>query len=515
MHSDAAQESRFPNWVSSQTLVSCLIACAITPLTFAAFAGLTGSFPAAAVGSVVLALVVATRHRSVVPLDWTYCTPGFVGVSIAGAIAAAILLSRLTVFMVDPARTSWSTVPASDWELRHSCLTAYYVAAGVVRGHPNVYDESLYALPGGNPNLPRKPQMLGIFTVDQYEYPPPFLLAPRAISLVAPDFHRFRALWFGLSGLVVLGALVAAARSLDAPHATRALLLTPFVLGAPGTISTLQKGNVQPVVIAMTILAMALIVRRHRAAGGALLAFATVSKLYPGLLVVYLIARREWRATSWTAVFASFFLVLTVIDIGWAPFAAFREHLPGLMGGEAFPAFRNPASVGLNLSIPGLVFKARLFGMPGGGFGAMHAIGTAYMVIALSATVFLGLRRRKKEDGPILWLTVLVLATLRSPFLPWGYGTFPALWLVTLLAAAAIPKPWTMPQWLATVVVLGAVFPNDLGVDPHTMALVTTVPQVVMIALAALVIHLDTSRPIDFQHTHTHHRSRAASVTPG
>jgi hypothetical protein len=103
--------------------------------------------------------------------------------------------------------------------------------------------------------------MMGLFRVDQYEYPPPFLLAPRALSVVAPGFLRLRASWFGLSGLVLLAGLLGAARAMAPPAGARALLLAPVVLVSLGTLNTLQKGNVQLVVIAMAVLAMAALER--------------------------------------------------------------------------------------------------------------------------------------------------------------------------------------------------------------------------------------------------------------
>jgi hypothetical protein len=39
-----------------------------------------------------------------------------------------------------------------------------------------------------------------------------------------------------------------------------------------------------------------------------------------------------------------------------------------------------------------------------------------------------------------VWLTVLFLATMRSPFLP-TYGAFPSLWLATLVIAAHGDRP--------------------------------------------------------------------------
>lgn len=474
--------------VLARALVSCAVASAAAPFLFAAAVAVTNWRLSLSIGAATLiaaSIAVWLWKRPLAPLDLNGCSRAFLGVTIAATVLALVASSWLTVFMIDSTKISHSTVPSSDWELRHSCLTAYFVAADVVRRHPNVYDESLYAAPGGDPTKPRTPQMLGMFRVDQYEYPPPFLLAPRALSWAAPDFLRLRALWFGLSGLVMLGALLVAARPLGGRAATRALLLAPFVAFSPATLSTLQKGNVQIVVIAVSVIAMALIAERHRASGGALLAWVTVAKLYPGLFVLYLVARRDWRAVLWTLAFAAFFVALTIVDIGWAPFVAFGQHLPGLLGGEAFPAFRNPASLAVNVSIPGIVFKLKLFGLAGMGFGTMHLVGTLYMLAAIAVTLLLGLRTRDAADSALVWLTILVLATLRSPFLPWSYGTLPALWLVTLMAATDVPGPWAIWQWLTGVIVLGALIPNG-SVDAYTMAILSTVAQLLMIAIGVL-----------------------------
>jgi alpha-1,2-mannosyltransferase len=460
--------------------------------TFAVIAGVTESRVIALLSAVVIAASVGLWQwsRPTVPLDVSGCSRAFLGVSLVAAVLALILVSRLTVFMIDPARTGYSTVPSSDFEVRHSCLTAYFVAADVVRRTPNVYDTTLYAAPDDDPTKPRKPQMMGIFRVDQYEYPPPFLLAPRAVSVVAPGFLRLRASWFGLSGLVLLAGLLVAARAMAPAAATRALLLAPVVLVSPGTLNTLQKGNVQLVVIAMAVVAMAALERRRRALGGALLAFVTVAKLYPGLLVLYLLFRRDWRGVMWTAAFAVLFVTLTIVDVGWQPFAAFRDHFSGLLSGEAFPAFRNPSAVAANLSIPGIVFKLKLLGLGDMGFGAARVVGTVYMLAAILATAILAQRAPRDGAGPLIWLTVLLLATLRSPFLPWSYATFPALWLLTLMVAAHVPRAWTLPQCLVAAFLLAVVLPVDLPLDPRVKALISTVPQMLVVALAVIGVRL-------------------------
>jgi hypothetical protein len=253
-------------------------------------------------------------------------------------------------------------------------------------------------------------------------------------------------------------------------------------------LSTVQKGNIQPVTIALSMLAMLLFARRRNAAGGLLLAYAVASKLYPGLLVAYLIAARRWRAVAWTAVFGVALFAGSLLDIGWAPYAAFLHHLPGILSGEAFPAFRNPMATALNLSIPGLVFKLKLFGVPGMGFPAARLVGWIYTVIALWPTVLLARRDLPPSREPLAWLAVLILATLRSPFLPQSYGVFPALWLLTLIAATHAPSARTLSLTVLVWAGLNAFLPNDSGVDPRWLALLITVPQLLTVGLALWVL---------------------------
>jgi hypothetical protein len=330
--------------------------------------------------------------------------------------------------------------------------------------------------------------MLGRFGIDVYEDPPPFLLLPRALRQVVPGFLAFRLLWFVLGGVVVALAMVLVARALSPPAARRALLLAPLVWASLPTLSALQKGNVQLVIVALAMLAMLLFERRRFAAGGALLAFATVSKLFPGLLLVYLIARRQWRAVAWTAAMGALLVVLSVADLGTRQYLAFAHHLPGLLGGEAFPAFRNPSAMAINFSIPGLVFKLKLLGLGGLSFGASKIVGWLYTLVVLAVVLAIGRRPWPDDRKPELWLAILILATLRSPFLPQAYAAFPPLWLLTLLAARQPPTPKTLLFTLGAWLALNVYWPLDWPLDPRALALVTLVPQAVTVAIAALAL---------------------------
>jgi hypothetical protein len=415
--------------------------------------------------------------------------------SALATLGALLVLGRLTVFMADDARPTFSAFPSSGWELRHSCVSAYFVAARAARERGGVYRDELYTAPNDDGKGVRKPLMLGRFGIDVYEYPPPFLLLPAALLQVAPSFSTFRLLWFVLNAVVVALVMVRVARALPPPAARRALLLAPLIWISPPTLSALQKGNVQLLIVALAMLAMLLFERRRPAAGGALLAFAIASKLFPGLLLVYLIVRRQWRAVAWTAAMGALLVVLSLAIVGAHQYAAFADHLPGLLGGEAFPAFRNPGAIAINFSIPGLVFKLKLLGLGGLSFGASKIVGWLYTLVVLAVVVTVSRRPWPDDDKPALWLAILILATLRSPFLPQAYAAFPPLWLLTLLAARQPPTPKTLIWTLAAGLALSFYWPLDWPLDPRALALVTLVPQAVTVAVAALALRPRAAPP--------------------
>jgi alpha-1,2-mannosyltransferase len=458
--------------------------------------GLSGALPASIAVGLLTATACGWFGRSWFALDEAAAPRALRIVSAVAMVLALVQVGRLTVFMADASRTGFSQFPSSTFERKHSCLTSYHVAAAAVGEGRNVFDPALYNAPDDDPTRPRRAAQLGPFNIDVYEYPPPFLLLARGLHFAAPDFFRLRVLWHGLTLALLLTATLAAVRMLDRASATRALLLAPLLWLAPPTLSALQKGNAQVAIASLCVLALVLFHRRLFALGGLLLAFATLAKLFPGMLVVYLLARRQWRAVGWTAAMGIAILLVSLLDTGLEPYRAFLHHLPGLLSGEAFPAFRSPNAMAINLSIPGIVFKLKLLGVPGMGFPAAKVVGWIWTVAIVAATV--ALARRAREDREILaWLAVLVLATLRSPFLPQAYGAMPPLWLLTLFAATLVPTTRTLLLTLAAVLVLAHYEPQDW---PLTLGLRLTlggVTQVAMIALPLLLLRRgpETAQP--------------------
>jgi alpha-1,2-mannosyltransferase len=472
-----------------RALIALSLACAFGIFAFAAAMGFTGSKLVAVIVSVGIAAFVAWYfwRRPIVPLDEGANSRALNVISGLATLAALVQLVRLCVFIVDPAEVGCAIGPSRGLGLpvNHSCLSAYYVAARSVATVPNVYAWELYSFPDEGPTVPRKPRPIGPFNIDAYEYPPPFLLLPRTLAILTPEFLRFRMVWFALNGAVLVIGLLVVARMLGPVAGTRALLFSPLVLASDISIATLQVGNLQAIVSSLAMLAMVLLAQRRYAAGGALLAYATVSKLFPGLLLVYLLVQRKWRALVWTVGLCIALIAISLVDTGWVPYKAFLDHLPRLLGGEAFPAFRRPWAIAQNYSVPGMALKLRLFGVTGASFGAMKIVGWIYTLILLAATVFVARRTLTREQEPLAWLTILILASLRSPFLPL-YAVIPVLWFLTLLATTVTPTLKTLFGVLLAWVMLNIVVPAS--VDPRLVAAIILLPQMVIVILIVLAL---------------------------
>jgi hypothetical protein len=491
----SAQTTEAAGFVFTRLLSELLAVWLAAVFGIFAFAGamsLAGSRVAAfnfAFGTAAFVLWIFWSHP-IVPFDEKATSRWLNILSGVAALASLFQLARLCVFIVNPAAVSYAIGPDRGVGLppRHACMTAYFVAAQSVRAVPNIYDEyKLYSIPTQDPNALRKPRTIGPFDIDAYEYPPPFLLLPRTVAIVAPQFLNFRMLWFALYGSVLTIGLLAVARFFDPVIGTRVLLLTPLLLGADITVGTLQIGNLQAAVFILAMLAMVLFTRRHYAAGGALLAFATVSKLFPGMLIVYMAVRREWRALAWTVGMCAALVGISFLGTGWETYRAFVHQLPRLLSGEAFAALRRPGAIATNFSVPGFLFKLKLFGLPNGSFELMKIVGSIYTVILLAAIVVIAMRRLSRNEQPVIWLTILILASLRSPFLP-QYGVFPVLWLLILLTATVAPAVRTLGLMLVVWAVLNISLPIFNGPDPRLLAAMTLVPQAIIVVLIALAL---------------------------
>lgn len=419
-----------------------------------ASAGLVDAMPIAWIAAVAAAALTVRRlsrpdARAVIAA----ASRGYRLAFVAGAVLLLVQLVPLTAFIIDPAIATWRPSPWTPMPSQHACSTAYWTACDAAARGERLYDERLSSLPQRDPAAPRRPRPMGPLTIDSYEYPPSFLPVPALLRQVTGDYWGFRRLWFALTLAVVAGVAVLVARRVDRAMGTNALWLTPYLLTAPTMIATLHMGNVQLATIAAAVAAMLLFERGRFAAGGLALGCVAAGKLYPGLLVAYLIFRREWKAAAWTVAWAAAFALVSVGLYGVTPWIEFLHELPGLLSGEAFSAFRNPDAIANNQSVPGVVFKLKLVGVPYMDFTAMRIVGWLYTAGILAATAWLALRARPQGREPLVWLVILFLATMRSPFLP-TYAAFPTLWLASLFLATSRGRPVVIRTTVAIVALL-------------------------------------------------------------
>lgn len=426
---------------------------------------------------------------------------GVIALSLTATAILAVQLARMSVYMVDPAATGWSVMPWNEFGTLHNCFTGYWAAARDIDTNPNVWGADLNTSPGPTPGS-RVPKRLGPFAIDQYEYTPTFLIVPRALMWLIPDFDGARTVWYILNLVIVGAAILAVARRLEPAIGPAVIWLAPLILVPLSILVTFQGGNVQLACIAGSLLAMLWLERAHGApsaallypAGAFLLAYMTVSKLYPGMLIVYLLCRGDWRAVRWTGTAAVLLVLVGLVELGLPAHLAFFDHLPHLLSGETFPNLRNPNGISANMSVPGLVRKLSIYGLPWSSFDAMRLVGWIYTVFVLAVVVHLARARRSTALEPIVWLVILLLATFRSPVLP-IYGIFPIVWLVTILLAAqwdSLVVRWVLLVWF---VALALLMPSWTLWPPAVHAIVTSVVLTVgSMVLAAAALRL--KRPL-------------------
>jgi alpha-1,2-mannosyltransferase len=365
----------------------------------------------------------------------------------AGAIAAIVQIGMLGVYMMDPSKVGFSYQSSDPFRVRHSCMTAYVEAVRFC-GQPgtNIYEMSLY-----------EPRQVGPLKVDSYHYPPPFLLLPAVVSAVRADVLGFRSLWFVMQAAILAAAVFGFARWIGGRSGAYAAAGGVLAFATPQFIFSLQQGNVQSTAIPLAAAGLILLCRQRLVAGASLLAYVAAAKIFPGILVVYLIAARRWRAVAATVVCGVAVLALTLLVFGARPFKDFVGYeLPRISSGEAFPHTEINAFA-VNLSVYGTTVRLRKLGVASLTRPRGLAVASVYGLLVIALAAFAGWRRTDPHQPQDrlrlvqLALALLLLASMRSPFVGF-YGFLAAVWLFTLLAAEQPSRLRVIASWIAIAV---------------------------------------------------------------
>ena len=244
--------------------------------------------------------------------------------------------------------------------------------------------------------------------------------------------------------------MLALPRFIGGAAGLRVALFTPLLLASMPFMLVLQWGQVHLLVIGASVAGMIAFARGRTAAGAMLLGAAVVTKIFPGVLVVYLAVRGRRREALATACACAAISLLALLVLGPAPFRAFFGYqLPRMSTGEAFSFFqRGWLYVSRNLSVSGVVFKLRELGVGDGSARAAGAVGWAYTIVVLGLAALAARRPLDWLAEASVWLGLLALGSLRSPFAPTVYVVAPVLWLLALrpmygaLGVAAMVGSW-------------------------------------------------------------------------
>ncbi|MDH4034674.1 MAG: DUF2029 domain-containing protein, partial [candidate division Zixibacteria bacterium] len=310
-------------------------------------------------------------------------------------VRTMLLVVLALLMVVQTARlSSWVSDPSQDWWIstknplfaQHMCMVAYIYAADLNRqGVDNVYDQSYY--PGLNPDADIRTTINNLHPEDPYQYPPQFLVLPRLAIALTNDFDLIKTFWLALQALFFGFIAWTVARFIGGQVGLMAALLIPLLWISFPVLANLQYGQFHLMSVFLAVAGMMWFARRRYFLGGASLAFAMLSKAAPGILLIYLLAKRRWKEAGWTLGFCVAFSLLALMVVGTEPFVAFFTYqIPAIQNGSAFafaeiwPEFRDLLIAG-NQSPFAFVFKLGVLGLPGMSISLANTVHLVYTVL--------------------------------------------------------------------------------------------------------------------------------------
>jgi Glycosyltransferase family 87 len=143
-----------------------------------------------------------------------------------------------------------------------------------------------------------------------YLYPPPFAVAAIPFAVLFSDYRLAEWAWTAIGAIVVVAAVLALYRSerLGACFPILAgrgrWLLVAAAFAFPPVVAELVLGNVNILLLGLLTCAWLAVRRNGRrgAAAGLLVGVAALIKVFPGVLVLWFLLTRRYRAAAWSIV---------------------------------------------------------------------------------------------------------------------------------------------------------------------------------------------------------------------
>jgi hypothetical protein len=397
------------------------------------------------------------------------------------AAAALARTAGVAWYMADATHPQASVYWFDHFYRAHSCFSGYWRAAELARaGVANLYDTAHY-----NDAIAHR------FEVDEYLYVPQFLIMPRLGLMVSSDFFQLRAFWFAVEAALFLAAAIILCRWTGGVEGRRLALLLPALCLSTPILATLQVGNYQLAAVSLALIAMVCFDRDKAVIGGALLALAGF-KLWPLLLIVYLAAARRWRGVAWTVAFSLAYCVMAYVWMGPMPFEGFLHYdWPRIVTRSAWSFADDLDVTSINYSVPGAVLKLKALGAKGMTGGLEDVAEKVWTLVVMLLAVLSAWRsaQMSRTQRACCWLSLLTLASFRTPFVPDFYGLIAPMWLWSMMAATTQltrrSAVWLALLWLA----LNTVAPFDgTPLTGYNRLALSTVGQLVSISLCSWVL---------------------------
>ncbi len=409
---------------------------------------------AVSAAAVIVAAVIAVRTNRLMPawLDGTARRHPVKAAAMALACLLAVVQTvRITANRVDPGN-GIAILTSNEFWTQHECGTSYFHAVELNdRGEENIYHADHY--PVLNREIEPHSDIQGLKVEDSYQYPPQFLILPKAMLSLTHDYPTIRMVWFALQYIGIAAVLLLLARWVGGQAGRTMAMMAPLLITAPAALYAFQYTQFHFAVVALAIGGMLAIEKERTSLGGALLGFAIVGKIFPGFLLLLLLMEKRWKAVAWTLGYCAAYTVAAYAMLGSAPFSAFLQYqLPRLQSFAAFAFLETWPEVRFelitaNLSPYGQIVRLGELGVPGMG-QQVASLFNSLFVLAVIASVFAASRRiDSRVRRAQVWLGILGLASMASPA-AWGdYITLPALWLLTTLVPGSTGNRFAAITW--------------------------------------------------------------------
>jgi alpha-1,2-mannosyltransferase len=407
-------------------------------------------------------------------------------------VLTTIQLVRLSSWVVD-SNNNWNLGTWEPLSENHLCIAAYVYAADLNRqGIDNIYDLSLY--PGLNPDAVTKETVDGLIPEDPYQYPPQFLILPRFALMITNSFDIIRIAWFVIQviGFIILALWLAG--SVGGDRGKSAIWLIPAAIISFQFTSNFQYGQFHLFSIMLGITGLLLFEKKHYALGGTTLGFAILAKITPGILLIWLMARRKWKEVGWTIAACAACTIIALAVVGTKPFISFfADHLPNMQSGAAFafgdvwPDIRELMIVS-NQSPQMIITRLGELGLPGMSTGLGSLFQALYVLAVVSLAVMIGLKARHSRHSVLVGLALLNLAVIFSPNAPGEYYAVGSIWLLTFMIPEFSEnirrRIFLLVCWLFIGLALGVYLIDGVDLFP-TAAIITLISFAAMVLLNA------------------------------